>query len=208
MFKQSTYRIPFMEDLELINRIKHNDKKAFEIIFREYFQVLHEYAIFYVGNSQFAEDIVQDVFLKIWDSRHKLAIHSSFKGYLFRSIHNNCIQYLRHKAVEQNHHTIHKAKLEEAVLMNRLFFETGLTKLFENDIESLVDKGINELPQKTREIYILSRHRHLKNSEIAKKIQITEKSVEYHITRALESLRKYLKGYLQIILISLAVFLP
>lgn len=196
-----------MEEQELINRIKHNDKKAFEIVFREYFHVLHEYVIFYIGNSQLAEDIVQDIFLKIWESRDRLAIHSTLKGYLFRSVHNNCIQCLRHKVVEQNHHTIHKAKLEEALLMNRLFFESGLTKLFQNDIESLVEKGINDLPGKTREIYMLSRHKHLKNSEIARKFNVTEKSVEYHITRALESLRKYLKDYLPVIIISLAILL-
>jgi RNA polymerase sigma-70 factor (ECF subfamily) len=196
-----------VEDQELLKLLKHNNKKAFENIFREYFHVLHEYANFYIGNSYLAEDIVQDIFLKIWDSRDRLAIHSSFKGYLFRSVHNNCIQYLRHKAVEQNHHAIHQAKLEEAILMNRLFFESGLTKLFENDIESLVNKAVDDLPEKTREIYLLSRHKYLKNSLIAKKFNITEKSVEYHITRALESLRKYLKDYLPIILISFTVIL-
>jgi RNA polymerase sigma-70 factor (ECF subfamily) len=197
-----------MEEQELLNRIIHNDKKAFEIIFREYFHVLHEYANFYIGNSQLAEDIIQDIFLKIWDSRDRLSIHSSFKSYLFRSVHNNCIQYLRHKTVEQNHHAIHHAKLKEAIAMNRLYFESGLTKLFENDIESLVDKAIDNLPEKTREVYKLSRQKHLKNSEIAKRFKVTEKSIEYHITRALESLRKYLKEYLPIILISLLVGLP
>jgi len=190
-----------VEDQEILSRIKHNDKKSFEYIFHEYFHVLHEYANFYLGNSQLAEDIVQDVFLKIWDSRNRLVIHTSLKGYLFRSIHNNCIQYLRHKVVEQSHQVIHQAKLEEAVLMNRLFFETGLTRLYENDIESLVNKAIDDLPEKTREIYVLSRHKYLKNSAIAKKFNVTEKSIEYHITKALDSLRKYLKDYLPVILI-------
>ena len=196
-----------MEDQELLTRIRHNDKKAFESIFHEYFHALHEYAYFYIGNSQLAEDIVQDIFLKLWDSRDRLTIHTSLKGYLFRSIHNNCIQYLRHRVVEQNHHAIHQAKLEEAILMNRLFFESGLTKLFENDIESLVNKAIEDLPGTTREIYMLSRYKYLKNSEIAKKISLTEKSVEYHISRALEILRKYLKDYLPIILILSMVIL-
>ena len=189
-----------MEDQELLTRIKHNDKKAFEHIFHEYFHVLHEYANFYVENLQLAEDIVQDVFLKIWDTRNRLVIHTSLKGYLFRSIHNNCIQYLRHKVVVQDHHAIHQAKLKEALLMNRLFFETGLTKLYENEIESLVHKAIDDLPGRTREIYVLSRHKYLKNSVIARKFNVTEKSIEYHITKALESLRKYLKDYLPVFL--------
>ena len=104
--------------------------------------------------------------------------------------------------VEQDHHVTQRAKLEEAVIMNRLFFETGLSRLFENDIESLVNKAIDDLPAKTREIYMLSRHKYLKNSVIAKKFNVTEKSIEYHITKALDSLRKYLKDYLPVIILS------
>ncbi len=100
-----------MEDKELLTQIKHNDKKAFETIFRAYFHFLQEYPNFYIGNSPQTEDIVQDIFLKLGDSRDRLSIHSSLKGYLLRSIHNNCIQYLRHKVVEQNHHVIHQAKI-------------------------------------------------------------------------------------------------
>lgn len=185
-----------MEDKEILRRIRRNDKRFFEFVFRKYFTLLQEYAVFYVEGSQQAEDIVQDVFLNIWEKRDRLEIKCSLKGYLFRSVHNKCIQYHRHKKVEQNHHTYHQAKLEEAILMNRLFFETGLTKLFEDDIASLVKKGIADLPEKTREIFILSRYKYLKYSDIALRFNITEKSVEYHISRALETLRKYLTEYL------------
>jgi len=207
LFKQLVYIDPQLEDKDLIRRIKQNDREAFEIIFREYFHVLYEYANFYVNNSPLAEDIVQDIFLKVWDSRDQLTIHSSLKSYLFRSVHNNCIQHLRHKTVEKNHNIYNRVKLEEAMLMNRLFFENGLTKLFKNDIESLVKKAIKDLPEKTREVYMLSRYKYFKNRDIAKKFNITEKSVEYHITRALECLRKYLKDYLPAICISFVVIL-
>ena len=111
-----------MENKEILRRIRQNDKRAFEYVFHKYFTLLHEYAKFYVGRSQLAEDIVQDVFLKVWETRDRMAIQYSLKGYLFRSVHNNCIQYLRHKKVEQTHLVHHQAKLEEAILMNRLFF--------------------------------------------------------------------------------------
>ncbi len=150
-----------MDDKEILKKIRNNDKKTFEFIFHKYFESLHGYANFYVGNPQLAEDIVQDVFLKILEIRGRPSVKSSIKGYLFRSVHNNCIQYLRHKKVEQTHLIYHQAKLEEARLMNRLFFETGLTRLFEHDIESLVEKGINDLPEKIRNIYLLSRNNYL-----------------------------------------------
>ncbi|MEN8247994.1 MAG: RNA polymerase sigma-70 factor [Bacteroidota bacterium] len=192
-----------MDDQETLKRIRKNDKKAFEEIFREYYPSLHEYALFYVGNTQLAEDIVQDVFLKIWNTRNRLTIQSSLKGYLIRAIHNHCIQYLRHQVVKQKYQVIHQAKMEEALIMNRLYFECGLSKLFKDDIVSLADKAIDTLPEKTREIFVLSRHRFLKNSEIAKKFNISEKSVEYHISRALDLLRKQLKDYLPVVLITL-----
>ena len=185
-----------MEDTNLIKRIKKDDGKAFEELFRRYFAALHNYAAFYTGSSQLAEDMVHDVFYKIWDTRRTINIHTSIKSYLFRSVHNNCIQYLRHLKVVKEHSKKHEAKLQEALMMNRLYFETGLSKLMENEIGDLVKEAITRLPGKTRNIFLMSRDRHLKNSEIAQKLDVTEKAVEYHITRALLSLRQELKDYL------------
>ena len=190
-----------LKDQVILKGLKKDDKKAFEIMFREYFDSLHEYALFYVRNSQQAEDIVQDVFFNIWNSRKHLTIKSSLKGYLYRSIHNYCIQYLRHLTVEKNHKAIHKIKYEEIQLMNRLYFETGLSNLFRDDIKSLVAEAIECLPEKTYEIFLLSRHKGLKNNEIAKKFDVSEKSVEYHITKALNLLRDKLKEFLPVILL-------
>ncbi len=195
-----------LKDQPLIERLKSNDKKAFEIIFRRYFHDLHEYALFYIGNAHLAEDIVQDIFLKLWSSRHKISIHTTLKGYLFRSVHNICIQYLRHNKVERQHKEWHQAKLEEAVLMNRLFFESGLTRLFENEIKDLVRESLVKIPSKSREIYELSRNNYLTNKEIADRMGLSEKSVEYHISKVLDSLRKFLKDYLFLFIISFLVF--
>ena len=185
-----------MKDNDLLKRLKKNDGKAFEELFRMYFISLQEYASFYTNSPQLAEDIVHDVFYRIWEKRKNLEIHTSVKSYLFRSIHNNCIQYLRHQKVVQQHNLNQQVRLEEALIMNRLYFETGLSKLFEKEINELVDEAIGKLPEKTRDIYLLSRKQHKNNKEIAEKLQITEKAVEYHITRALSLLREELKEYL------------
>lgn len=207
MFKLDQRINSGLTDNQLITRIQNNDEKAFEDIFRRYFQVLNEYAVFYTEDPQLSEDIVQDIFLKLWHSRHKISIHTTLKGYLYRSVHNRCIQYLRHKAVEQQHKDSHQAKLQEAILMNRLFFENGITRLFESEIKLLIQKSLDELPEKTREIYILSRKRYLTNKEIAKKKNISEKSVEYHISKVMESLRKYLRDYIPLLIIAQMIFI-
>ena len=190
-----------MEDKNLLDKIKKNDGKAFEVLFRRYFSALHNYAAFYIGSFQLAEDMVHDVFYKIWDTRKSLNIHTSIKSYLFRSIHYNCIQYLRHLKVVKEHSMRHEAKLQEALMMNRLYFETGLSKLMEKEIGDLVKDAINKLPEKTRCIFLMSRDRQLKNSEIAQKLSVSEKAVEYHMTRALIMMKHELKDYLPLFMI-------
>ena len=190
-----------VEDNILIKRIKKDDGKAFEELFKRYFTALHSYSTFYTECPHLSEDMVHDVFLKIWSTRKILTIHSSVKAYLFRSVHNNCIQYLRHLKVVVKHSRKQGEKLEEALVMNRLYFETGLSKLMEKEIGDLVKEAISKLPDKTRDIFLMSRESHMKNSEIARKLFVTEKAVEYHITRALISLRQELKDYLPVLLL-------
>lgn len=196
-----------MEDKLLLKRIKKNDEKAFEELFRRYFVSLSEYANFYTHDLNQAEDIVQDVFFKIWQLRKKLDINTSFKSYLFRAVHNTCIKYLKHLEVAQKHSKAQKIKLEEAKVMNRLFFEDGLTRLFQSDINEIVNGSLSRLPDKTREIFLMSREENLKNSEIAIKIKLTEKTVEYHMSRALGLLREDLKDYLPVFIMVLFLLL-
>ena len=195
-----------VKDAEILERLKKNDEKAFEEIFRCYFISLHCYAKFYTGDSQLAEDLVHDVFFKIWETRDKINVHTSIKAYLYRSVHNNCIQYLRHLKVVQEHNKAQENRLEEAMIINRLFFETGLTKLFEKEITELLDEAIAKMPEKTREIYVMSRKDHETNNSIAQKVNLTEKAVEYHISKALNFLRLELKDYLVFFLLFPGLF--
>jgi len=183
------------KDDELLEKIKKGNEKAFEELFRKYFIPLYNYAKFYTENYQVAEDMVQDVFFKIWQSSENITIHTSIKSYLYKSVHNNCIQYLRHLKVVQQHGKSYQVKLEEALIMNKFYFETGLKKLFETEIKEMVDDTVDKLPEKTRHIYIMSRKKNKSNKFISKTFNITEKAVEYHITKALYTLRNALKDY-------------
>lgn len=185
-----------MNDKEFIEGLKKSDERVFEELFRHYVTVLSEYAFFYLRDRQLAEDVVQDLFVKLWENRQSLEIHTSLKAYLYRSTHNSCIQFLRYKTVSDKHEQFLQARLREAKLMNQLYFETGITNLFEKEIGELVNQSLEKLPPKTSEIFRLSRRKYLKNSEIAKQFKLSEKSVEYHITKALEMLRTDLKDYL------------
>ena len=182
------------------DNIIYIDEKSFKELFQQYYTVCKDYARFYTNDAQIAEDIVQDVFLKMWQTRESLNIETSSKGYLIRSVHNACIQYLRHKKIIERYTDEQRYKLEESILMNRLFFEDGLSRLFQSDINDIVNQSISKLPAKTRAIFKLSRDEYKKNSEIALEMELSEKSVEYHISKALESLRINLKDYLPLMI--------
>ncbi len=188
-----------MNDSELIERLRKSDEKAFEKLFREYNSNLAQYADFYIGDSRVAEDIVQDLFFKLWERRFTLKIHTSLKSYLYRSVHNHCIQHLRHRMVNQKYDAFWKSRQKEAQIVNRMFFETGINNLFIGEINELVKESLEKLPQKSREIFLLSREDYMKNAEIGKELNLSEKSVEYHITKVLNKLREDLKDYLPLL---------
>jgi len=181
---------------KFLKRLREDKGEAFEELFKKYFAELYNYAYFYTDNKHLAEDLVHDVFYKIWESRKTIKIHTSLKSYLFRSVHNTCIQYLRHQKVLKKFNQKQQAKLNEALIMDSFFFETGLDILVQEEIGELVQVALNKLPEKTRHIFLLSRNENMKNSEIGEELGISEKTIEYHISRALLLLRKELKDYL------------
>ena len=177
-----------LEKPTLINS-KHGVKESFEHVFRNYYHTMKNYAFFYTKDIDSAEDVVQDVFLNLWYMKEELVLDNSIKSYLFRSVHNKCID------------TIRKNNFIQGFLMNQRqykdrIYETGYNDLLVNDIQDIVEKTIKKLPNKTRNIFNISRKKHLYNSEIAKQFNITEKAVEYHITKALKMLRASLQTYL------------
>lgn len=165
-----------------------------EKLFTDYFVILKDYAFFYVRSTSAAEDMVQDVFYQLWSKKEDITIRSSLKSYLYRCVHNRCIEYLRQN--NQGFLSIQKYLLDEAGIISRMMYGTGLDNLNEEDINEIVDKTIRRLPEKTRKIFLISRKQHLYNKEIARMFSITEKAVEYHISKALRSLRLTLEVYL------------
>jgi RNA polymerase sigma-70 factor, ECF subfamily len=103
---------------------------------------------------------------------------------------------MRHLKVVRSHSEKEETRMEEALLMNKLYFETGLTKLLEKEIGELVENALTKLPEKTRDVYLLSRKEYLNNSQISDKLGISVKAIEYHITKALCLLKQELQAYL------------
>lgn len=168
----------------LINSLKRGEENAFVYLVDKYSQRLFAYALTLCNEPDDAQDILQNVFLKTWQNKRKINISSSVENYLFRSIHNEFInQYKKKRAtmiLEQKYF-----KALEKVIENQE--ENSFAKIIE-----LLTAEINKLPPKCKEVFILSRKEGLTNIEIANYLNVSIKSVEAHITKAFDILRKTL----------------
>jgi RNA polymerase sigma-70 factor, ECF subfamily len=179
----------------LIESIKKGDQKSFEFLFRSYYSKLCKHARSIVQNEETAEDLVMDVFAKIWEEESLLAATSSISGYLFRSVHNQCLNYLTRK-----HKRFSELNAETIEQLNALILPYDLFDPFESvNIEELslrIEQSIDKLPEESRKIFIMSRKEELSHKEIAKQLGLSENTVKVQIYRALIKLRVLLKEYL------------
>jgi RNA polymerase sigma-70 factor (ECF subfamily) len=165
-------------------KIKTGDASALKNLFDAYYAVLCRYANRIVNDGDQAEEIVQSLFVKIWEKRHTLNIHVSEKSYLFRAVRNRCINLLQQEKVKQQH----AQQIKEA-LQNAMSIENDT----DNELEIQIEAGIEMLPEKRREIFRLSREKGLKYREIAAKLNISVKTVETQMGLALKTLREFIQ---------------
>jgi len=185
---------------ELFDQIKTGDQKAFELLFSIYFARLNDFAKHVVKDDTISQDIIQDVFVKVWENRVKIeSLH--LEAFLFRIVRNRCIDYIKHMKVVNNwmHEIEISSKCEELYRIDFIGNEPYV--LIEQELKNKIEKTIKGLPDRCREVFILSRIEGLKNKEIAEKLDINIKNVERHLNRALLSFRKNFTEELPIMLI-------
>ncbi len=186
---------------KLITALSNKDIKAFEEFFFKYHGRLVMFANKFTGDIQVAKDIVQDAFLIFWDKAGELTIASSPKAYLFQAVRNSCLNYQRHlgvrnTAMDEIGHSISNIEKQAYSNYNDPYFS-----LLELEMEQRIADVVNSMPDKCQQVFKLSRQQHLKNKEIAEKLNISVKMVEKHISKALHILRHELADYLAAIFI-------
>lgn len=167
-------------DKQLLRAIAHGEHVALELIYTRYWQRLFMVAYNVLKNKSACEDIVQETFVQIWQRRQKLDIQTSLEAYLFSMIRYSVFRYIKK---EQAHSQVFE-NLEE-----RLHSITPEDIVVEKSIRSQLAVVVNSLPEKCREVYILSREEHLTHHEIANRLNISTKTVENQITIALKKIR-------------------
>ena len=177
--------------------MQQSDKHAaFDTLFNRLYAGLCVYAESFVGDKQVAEDLVQDVFVNSWIKRAELTFDESLNSYLYRAVHNGCIQYLRHQKVRNQNNFRINAKITEAELIPSEWVVMQSDPLEAEEMQRLYQQALEQLPAKTREIFIFSREFEKKYAEIAQLTGLTIKSIEYHISKALDVFREVFKDYL------------
>lgn len=178
-------------------RLKHDLKtrtpEAYKYLFSTYYPRLQRYALHFVADIDAVEDILQDSFLKLWERQDAICF-TSVQALLFRMVRNNCLNYLRNEAVKTSHivDSAETADTWERIYHADLLDNPEYELLYE-ELKQQIDEVLNELPERTKEIFEISRFEGLKNREIAERLGISIKIVERHISRALKLLNERFK---------------
>ena len=178
----------------LLKDVRNNFDKIYVLYYSRMFRFDKEYVLF----DEDAENIVQDVFLLLWEKREVLDIQISLVSYLFALVKNKSLDYLRHKVIADEYKQELSAKLTALELLNYSFTS-------DEEIEQILMTAINKLPERCRQVFLKSRIEGKKNREIANELNLTVSTVENQMTIALRKLRVELKDYLPLLLFLLDV---
>lgn len=159
-----------------------------EYLFKEYYQALCVHAYRILNNTEVAEDIVQDVFMKLWNKKDQININTSVKSYLYKSTTNTALNYLeKNKVIVQS---------DEALEFEPNGQVAPDLQMSAKQLKSRIDEAINNLPPKCKTIFILSRHEGMKYKQIADHLNISVKTVENQMSIALERIREHIKQFI------------
>lgn len=178
-----------LEEKDLLQGLQNGNENAFEAIFKGYYVRLCNFAYSFLEDKDEAEEVVQSTFLTIWEKHDSLEIQVSLKSYLYRSVHNSCLNKIKHSKVKQVHQESTKSKEE-------VFSDDASEHIISKELEHQIEIAINALPPKCAMVFRLSRFENLSYAEIADQLGISVKTVENQMIKALKILREELKDYL------------
>lgn len=166
-----------------ITAVRDGNVAVFKQVFDACYESLCRYAFTILRDADEAEDVVQSMFMKLWERREDLDIKSALRSYLFKSVYNQCLNQLEHKSVK-NKFQEYQMTVAEA---------SQPPEIFDEDLDAKIKKAIEALPPQCRTIFMLSRYDELRHTEIAEKLSISVNTIQNQICKALKILRDELK---------------
>lgn len=188
-----------IEEKESPLRVLISDKRSFESLFHLHYSDLCSYAHHFIKDFAASEEIVQDLFVNLWAKKDVLEIKSSIKSYLFQSTKNRCLNLIKHIEVRENYKGFNKESRDQQ--------ESRVgTEMEEAELSEKIEMAISSLPTERQRIFRMSRFEDLKYKEIAEKLEISIKTVENQMGKALKYLRDELAEYLPLLIIGILNF--
>lgn len=176
-------------DQELLDLIQHDSETAIEWMFRHYYAQLCRTVYRIIPQQETAEDIVQDLFLSLWNKKESLQFNTSVQSYLRRSVVNKTLNYIRDQKIKFDQPDLLDDSPDRKASVGDM--------LEANDLQKVIDNAVDNLPERCRIIFALSRFEQLSHQEIATELNISLKTVENQMTKALKVLRADLEPYIK-----------
>lgn len=176
----------------IIKQLQDGNEKVFEQIVREYWPRMFKFALIYTQNNETSQELVQDTFLVLWNNRAILKDNTNLITYLMVVLRNKCLNLLEQARIRQ----LYIEEIDDETIYQRAnlyVLQDEASQIVESeDLHKAIERALSKLPEKTREIFMLSRYDGLKNQQIAETKNISQKTVEYHISKALQILKEEL----------------
>lgn len=180
---------------ELITGLQEGDKSTFDTLFKSYYSGLCSYANNYLKSGDLAEELVQEVFIKIWEKHSTILIHTSLQAYLYQSVYNACMNCLKGRQSAGFKHV----DLDDLSIRNELLSmemaETEFSRFFSEAVENDLESAISELPDQCREIFMMCRSDNLSYKEISNLLKVSKSTVKTQMSRAMNRIMKRMEKY-------------
>ena len=180
-------------NLEVIwKKVQEGDISSFEVLYRKYFSCLCRYASQLLNDRFLAEETIQDIFLKLWETRQQVFVHGgSFRTYLYRITHNQCMDILKKNKTQKNLFIHLPSPDEWAYIAEKYGFDDYVIERLEaEETATLIEQIVEQLPAQCREIFRLSRNEEKTNEEIAQQMGLSESTVRVQLYRAIQKIQK------------------
>lgn len=188
-----------------LQRFKNGDELAFEKIFKANYSQIVGFCNQFISDLDKAKSLTQEVFLNLWLNRGKIETLNGIRAFLYTFAKSSCLNHIRHKKVISKYEDKHLQKKEEE-LNCEVLESFDFNSLEFSELEELIQQAINDLPEKCRQVFIMSRLDGKKNKEISEELDISVKAVEANITRALKTLKSKLSDYIPAVLVQLIIY--
>ena len=166
-------------------KLKSGDESFYKSLFDDYYLPLTYYSFKITNNIEASKEIVQDLFVKLFEKRHSIQIEVSLKSYLYRSVYNSSLNYLQSMSIREHHSKILKTEISEYELYSD-------EEINQTELEYKIYTEIEKLPLQCKKIFKMNRFEGFSNSEIAGQLNLSKRTVETQISKALKILRKKL----------------